>query len=100
MEIQVVDSIPRNVLINNLKEQNIQTPRPPHMMKTADLLDYLPDITPVRKEKVERRGTMKEIILAKIDQGLTASEIIKELPDIRPMYVYTVVRNHKRLLKG
>jgi len=98
MQIQVVNSIPRNVVLSNIKELNIKTPRPSHTMKTSDLLEFLPEVGPVEKPKKVKEASIKNAILELHLQGLSAGQIKEKMPTTRPMYIYTVIRNYNRTL--
>lgn len=93
MNIQVVDSIPRNVVLSTLKEYNISTPKPAHMMKTEDLLEFLPVM---EKSFGKKKDTLKEKIISYYVEGMTVKELSMKFPDIRIPYIYTILRNLKK----
>ena len=86
----------RTELIAKVKEQNIQTERPPHMMKTEDLEKLF-------NKPTAKEGTLKERIIQLGNEGLSKHEIVDKCTEegftgrngkpVRYVYVHVVLAN-------
>lgn len=91
---------PRTEALNYIKEFNIETPSPAHMMKTNDLLEIVESAKPKPqtteekpKKKVSKRGdgpTVKEKVLDLYAEGKSVREIHEEL-GTHKSYIYTII---------
>jgi len=85
----------RNEMITAVKEKNIKTQRPPHMMKTADLEALF--------NKKEKTGTLKARIIELGIEGKSKHEIVDQCTaecmtgrdgsEVRYVYVHIVLKN-------
>jgi len=97
--MKTVQNIPsRQVLLSQVTELGLKTPRPPHMMKTEDLFNLVSETSKPRKLS-SRADSLRSKVITLSDKGLVRNEIVQAMADegvnIRDFYVYTILRSLK-----
>lgn len=90
-----INQLSRKDLIELIKERQIDTPKPPHMMKTEDLLPFLKKIGK-KKEKGPRKNSKRALIYQYMDEGKTTGFIIDNV-DAHPAYVVNTIMSRLRV---
>lgn len=95
------NAMTRHQLLATVTELGVQTPRPPHMMKTEDLRTLIPTKTvkadKPAKTRTKRTDTIRAQVLALHATGLDKKGITEafqaEGKSVREFYVYTILRS-------
>jgi len=98
--MKTAQNIPsRQVLLSQVAELGLKTPRPPHMMKTEDLFSLVSD-TPKPRNRSSRADSLRGKVLALAGEGKERKQIVQEMEfagtPIRDFYVYTILRSLKK----